>query len=528
MKFFSAIYAPLRQYEQEFANCALPEPNPQSANDGDHHHEGGGDDDSVRTIQAINEKDQRFVVSFDNTPQANPRKWSKWKKSKMVLDIVMLAFQLTFASAISSTAVEGQMKSLNIDLEVSQISTAIFLLGFGVGGIPFGPLSEALGRQSLYTSTLFASTCFEIGAATSANIWTLIICRFFAGFFGATPLSSVGGSLMDIYNPIDRASVFPVFAGAAFLGPAGAPVIGGYLAMNYHITYISGFALTLYVFLTTPETLGNEILRQKARIFRRRTGDERWRAPQESVPLKQIYTASMTKVFKLLCTEPLVMFSTAYLSIVYTVLFGFLEAYPVIFSAGNGYNHLNLGETGLAFIPINIGILCAIVAMIPFGHRYKRKAIARGMDSAPPEEHYLPMMVGGVVLPVSVFWIGWTSFKSISVWAPMMAGVPFGFSVLLIFIATYQNIIESYGPNASSALGALVLVRYSFAAGAVMFVHYTSVYKVAALDQPYAKEVHMPSKIKCYDCSARHLSNVLSFSMENLSRDRALAAEIPL
>ena len=36
--------------------------------------------------------------------------------------IVMLAFQLTFASAISSTAVEGQMKSLNIDLEVSQIS----------------------------------------------------------------------------------------------------------------------------------------------------------------------------------------------------------------------------------------------------------------------------------------------------------------------------------------------------------------------------------------------------------------------
>ena len=86
MKFFSAIYAPLRQYEQEFANCALPEPNPQSANDGDHHHEGGGDDDSVRTIQAINEKDQRFVVSFDNTPQANPRKWSKWKKSKMVLE----------------------------------------------------------------------------------------------------------------------------------------------------------------------------------------------------------------------------------------------------------------------------------------------------------------------------------------------------------------------------------------------------------------------------------------------------------
>ena len=55
--------------------------------------------------------------------------------------------------------------------------------------------------------------------------------------------------------------------------------------------------------------------------------------------------------------------------------------------------------------------------MIPFGHRYKRKAIARGMDSAPPEEHYLPMMVGGVVLPVSVcyaFVFAWIMLNPIS------------------------------------------------------------------------------------------------------------------
>ena len=118
----------------------------------------------------------------------------------VINSVTLLAFQLTFASAISSTAIMGQSMDLHVSEQVSQLAvwftqiintqtlfltlhflliyqTAVFLFGFGLGGIPFGPLSEAVGRQSIYTSTLFVSTCFEIGAAFSNNIWTLIICK---------------------------------------------------------------------------------------------------------------------------------------------------------------------------------------------------------------------------------------------------------------------------------------------------------------------------------------------------------------
>lgn len=64
----------------------------------------------------------------------------------------------------------------------------------------------------------------------------------------------------------------------------------------------------------TEETLPDEILRKKAKYLRQRTGDQRWKAPKEKVPLRQVYITVLTKVPKLLATEPLVQFNTAYLS----------------------------------------------------------------------------------------------------------------------------------------------------------------------------------------------------------------------
>lgn len=51
---------------------------------------------------------------------------------------------------------------------------------------------------------------------------------------------------------------------------------------------------------STPETLGDEILRHKAAALRKRTGDERWHAPKETIPFKELYKTALTKVRLLL------------------------------------------------------------------------------------------------------------------------------------------------------------------------------------------------------------------------------------
>lgn len=84
--------------------------------------------------------------------------------------------------------------------------------------------------------------------------------------------------------------------------------------------------------------------------------------------------------------DPIVFILTAYLSVVYFLLFGWLSAYPVIFSRIHG---LNLGENGLCFIPICVGIISGGMIALLFGKRYQQQTEALG-HYPPAEERLLP------------------------------------------------------------------------------------------------------------------------------------------
>ena len=47
----------------------------------------------------------------------------------------------------------------------------------------------------------------------------------FIGFFGSAPLAIVGGTLADIWNPVDRGVAMASFAGATFGGPTLGPIL---------------------------------------------------------------------------------------------------------------------------------------------------------------------------------------------------------------------------------------------------------------------------------------------------------------
>jgi len=97
---------------------------------------------------------------------------------------------------------------------------ALYLIGFGIGPLFAGPLSEAFGRNPVYAFTFLGFIIFQLGPALGENAQTVFICRFFAGFFGSTPLSNAGGSVNDMFNPLDRTVAFPIFATMPFVGPA--------------------------------------------------------------------------------------------------------------------------------------------------------------------------------------------------------------------------------------------------------------------------------------------------------------------
>lgn len=83
----------------------------------------------------------------------------------------------------------------------------------------------------------------------------------------------------------------------------------------------------------------------------------------------------------------------------------------------------------------------------------------RNNDNGLPE-YRLPLAnVGALLLPVSLFWFGWTVEESFDWPVPIVATVLFGASQISVFNPVQTYYIDAYGSSAASALAAGAFLR---------------------------------------------------------------------
>lgn len=70
---------------------------------------------------------------------------------------------------------------------------------------------------------------------------------------------------------------------------------------------------------------------------------------------------ALIKPWQLNALDPAILFSTVYVSLTYSVFYTFFEAFPLVFPVMHGFG---LGETGLAFVAVPIGLMIAIPAQL--------------------------------------------------------------------------------------------------------------------------------------------------------------------
>ena len=91
----------------------------------------------------------------------------------------------------------------------------------------WGPGSELIGRRPIFILTMTIYTLFILGQALADNIQTLLVTRFFSGFFGVAPLINSGGVIADIFPADGRGLATSLIAAGIFLGPVLGPVVSG-------------------------------------------------------------------------------------------------------------------------------------------------------------------------------------------------------------------------------------------------------------------------------------------------------------
>ncbi|KAI9839887.1 MAG: hypothetical protein M1819_000079 [Sarea resinae] len=430
-----------------------------------HDYAGSGTEEDPYSVEWI-ANDSRNPMLFSQT-----KKWS----------ITMLAAFTTLAVAMVSSAYTGGvdeiMKEFGVGNEVVTLGVSLFVLGFAIGPLIWAPMSELYGRQYLFIGTYAGLTAFNAGAAGANNIQALLICRFFAGSFGSSPLTNAGGVIADMFPASQRGIAMSVFASAPFLGPTLGPIIGGFLGMTEGWRWVEGFlaifagALWIVGTLLMPETYAPVLLRRRAAALSKLTGkvyESKLDIDRGKTTPGEAFKTALSRPWILLIFEPIVLLLSIYMAIVYGTLYMLFAAFPIVYQQTRGWNQ---GVGGLPFLGVMIGMLLAVAVTIPDNKRYQNTAKKYG-GFAPPETRLLPCMVGGIAIPVGLFWFAWTNAPSVHFMASIAAGVPFGFGMVLVFLSIMNYLIDSYTIFAASVLAANSVLRSLFGAAFPLFTTY--------------------------------------------------------
>lgn len=181
----------------------------------------------------------------------------------VVLLGVMLALVLV---AIDLTIINVAIPTLMGNLGVTMDQITWVSVGYMLTNVIFLPLTgwlEArMGRRILlvYAVATFTVASFLCGTATSLEL--LVAYRVLQGIGGAIIMSSGMAAMLEIFPPEKAATVSAIAGIGVLAGPAGGPILGGWLVDNYswpwvfYINVVPGIlsAIVLYFAMKNPQT----------------------------------------------------------------------------------------------------------------------------------------------------------------------------------------------------------------------------------------------------------------------------------
>ncbi|KAK9329386.1 major facilitator superfamily domain-containing protein [Lipomyces starkeyi] len=420
---------------------------------------------------------EAYLVEFDGLDDPDhPLNWSSRKKLKIMGILGFTTMGVAWGSSIFSAATLQVAEKFHVGLVVAILGMSLYVFGFASGPLCWAPISELYGRRLPVLLGVFGFSVFNLGVARAYDLQTIMICRFFGGFFGASCLAVVPATFSDIFTNEWRGTALVCFSAAVFCGPLIAPVVGGFIVNSYlgwrwseYITMIWGFFCFALIVLFVEETYAPVILVRKAAKLRRVTGN--WgihaRLEQTELDFQGLIEKNFSRPLKMLFTEPIMFLVTIYNAFIYGILYLLLEAYPIIFVQGYGMS-ASVGE--LPYIGMIVGQLIGCGIVLSFEPITIRAIKANG-NKPVPEMRLLPTIVGGILFPIGMFWLTWSGAYHDNVpWiVPTLAGLFIGAGIVLIFLTLLTYLIESYMMFAASAMAANTFLRSGFGAGFPLF-----------------------------------------------------------
>ncbi|KAE9366894.1 putative polyamine transporter 4 [Stipitochalara longipes BDJ] len=422
-----------------------------------------GDTDLETTVP------QQLVWESPEDP-GNARNWSTIKKVFHTAIPALYGFVITVGTSVYNPAIPLIMAKFDVTREVAILPLALYTAGFTLGPIIAAPLSELYGRRAIYRSTMPLLLVFTAIAGAANSVPLLIVMRFFAGMGGSGALAVGAGTIADLWTHESQGKAALFFILSPFLGPSLGPLIGAYTISEYNNDW--RYAMWVIMIIAAPIAVASLFMKETSpkRILFLRQKKLGIQPPHQAgdtrILLRKLREAFLRPLHMMLI-EPLVAYLSIYTGFAFAMIFSFFASYSYVFQSVYNFNEK---EIGLTFIGLLVGFIFAVLSFGIFDATLYRKASIKANGRPAPEHRLYAGMLGSFMLPIGLFWFAWAPNKDVHWIVPVLAGVPFGWGCLGIFISATTYLVNVYqSENGASAVAANGILRYSFGAAFPLF-----------------------------------------------------------
>src|SRR5476651_923622 len=143
-----------------------------------------------------------------------------------------------------------------------QLTISAYLIGFAVGQIFYGPVSDRHGRKPVLLSALALYCVASLACALSTSIEMLIVARFVQALGGSGGIVLARAVVRDLYSGVRAGRELSLIGSVMALAPILAPIVCGIFQTGFgwraiFVTLVLAAIIGLAVVWTRmPETLG--------------------------------------------------------------------------------------------------------------------------------------------------------------------------------------------------------------------------------------------------------------------------------
>ncbi|KAL3488221.1 major facilitator superfamily domain-containing protein [Aspergillus germanicus] len=423
------------------------------------------------STQDIERNSSDSVVKDDNQV-INPQDFPERRKWCIMTLVSVTAFLSPLSSSIPAPGIQLTAKDFKVTSQIlNSFTISVYVLGFAVGPLILSPMSEAHGRQIILNGANFFHAIWQLAAALSPNLASLIAFRFLAGVGGSACLTIGGGIIADLFPLAQRGKANAMFTVGPLLGPVVGPIIGGFIAQRagwrwvFWVLFIATITVATVNLVFGQETNHAVLLRRYRQRLQKEGGDNALEDEDFDSKRPNVLTrflTGITRPMKIVLGSPILLLLTLYLSFIFGLLYLLFTTMTALFTTQYGWP---IEFAGLAYIGLGIGFILGIIFEAKTSDATVARLTRANNGVYAPEMRLASCVLAALFIPISFFWYGWSAHYTTQWIVPIIGLAPFGFGMIGIFAPIQTYFIDVSGKSAAaSAIAGLVAVRCLFGA----------------------------------------------------------------